>query len=370
MIYTLSQICRELAKKLPPTGEAIHRCGATGSRLVIALEGRRCGDVGADGIASLGVSIDGLAPAALAYHAPGFLLAYDRAERRYRQPLAKLLSGILWPQKALGVPDEWFCQWVSLLGEPERVAISQFVVDRSTCLGDDACVEESYWAEIHCFWECILGDATSGDARLRSLAAVIASNAFRVAVERAISEHRQRVGIAVASMQAAWADEEPPPPSGCGPAWSPLVQSVAGKGWQEVRVLDLPRADIFLFHLSPAAFRYYLPAFLFALLDAYDDQLWHAHWDTVFALAPPAMYSESPDLAKARKEYHATLTQNQRAAIGRILPLALTSCGQGGHIPKEDDRAAYLEYWSAGQRPSQAPSPRSEDDASRDGHSG
>jgi hypothetical protein len=119
-----------------------------------------------------------------------------------------------------------------------------------------------------------------------------------------------------------------------------IATAFRGRHWRDVPLATLKRESSGLFFMTPAAYRFYLPAYLIAAIRAYDET------DTlpgsvVFSLtAAPA---EDPGRAESFRARVADLTPSQRDAIRSFLEFLAAEHGRD--FPLGDIERALDSSW-------------------------
>ncbi|GIF26497.1 hypothetical protein BJ973_000942 [Actinoplanes tereljensis] len=125
-----------------------------------------------------------------------------------------------------------------------------------------------------------------------------------------------------------------------------IVTSFAGRGWHEITTAELRTHAYALPLFTPAAFRYYLPAYLAGCVEARHD-VGAALDGTIFNLTPPARRDGWEwDFFQARAEQ---FDDRQRAAIRSFLELVReydrADWATAGREPPVDRAAPGLDFW-------------------------
>lgn len=88
-----------------------------------------------------------------------------------------------------------------------------------------------------------------------------------------MSDDWQRTTV-LGLIEAAFADLTPPAPDetpepGCNMEAEEIRAFFRGRHWRDIPSSEIPWEGSFLYHLSPGAFRFYLPAFMRAVIEDY-----------------------------------------------------------------------------------------------------
>ena len=154
-------------------------------------------------------------------------------------------------------------------------------------------------------------------------------------------------------LEGAFADLAPPLPEELqgsnSTLESPFPEAVRGKTWQQLRPLPwhVPDAsDLIL--LSPKAYRYYLPAYLYALLSAENDGVYlDGVLDSLWYETP---YFEGPFLRERWEERMPLLTDEQKRCIAHFLVEFLRrtdDCFLGEGSNRRRLESMLKKYWNA-----------------------
>jgi uncharacterized protein DUF6714 len=150
-----------------------------------------------------------------------------------------------------------------------------------------------------------------------------------------LEESRARAALWQQIDEAFAAEPRPEPPvtEGVGPFNDDVEQALAGKPADRVTAEDAGESRLGLWLLTPAAFRYYLPALLRHVLvpERYVDGLGEAVFDV---LVP----RDDAELGRVFGERMKTLTESERAALAGFVNWYL---GEESIVPLRDQAAAY-----------------------------